>query len=190
MPTDLTYGSGGWQVQEWYAYALAPGKIISWDPAAPSGMTKYYPTDWVPPFPIKFSPDNSYLHYLYNPANIAQLAKKYFNLNISKNPYVQDNFVLAMLTKNGGPPNVDVLFPIVCETQPFSEKTVKAASEPVRLAADQLDILGRLGDTALAPSKEGFEQLLERMIPERMTPAQEKLFRDEARAIFDRESKK
>ena len=86
VPTDLTYGSGGWQVQEWYAYAYAPGKIISWDPAAPSGCPRYYPTgDWIPPFPIRFS-DVSYLHYLVDPANISQLASKYFHMNINKNP--------------------------------------------------------------------------------------------------------
>jgi hypothetical protein len=190
VPTDLTYGSGGWKVQEWFAFAHAPGRIVSWDPAAPSGWPPFlHLTDWLPPWPIKFS-DLSYLHYLYHPDNISELARKYFNLNTNKNPYIQDNFILTMLTKNGGNPNVDVLFPVVCETQSFSEKTINAVNEPVRLDAGHLDILGRLSDAAHAHPKEDFAKLLHGMTPGGMTPAQEKLFREEARAISERERTK
>lgn len=189
MPTHLTYGSGGWSVQEWYAAATAPGRIVDWDPAAPQWHNWADPNH-LPGPPIWFE-DVQYVHYLVDPRNINQLARTYFNLNISTNPYIQGNFIVAMFTKNGGPPLVHVVFPVLCEIQPYAGERVGPAEERVILTADHLDALGRASDAAAHEHpREDFEPFLKKILPTGMAPDQDQLFRDEAKIIFNRSLRK
>jgi hypothetical protein len=190
MPTVLTYGSGGWEAQEWFATANAPGKITDWDPAAPRWSNGADLNHLIGPYPIWLE-NNGWMHYLADPRNINLLARTYFNLNISTNPYIQGNFILAMFTKNGGPPLVHVGFPVLCETQPYAGERVGPAQERVRLTADHLEVLGRVSDAAAHEHPtEDFEPFLKKILPTGMAPDQDQLFRDEAKIIFNRSLKK
>lgn len=133
VKTGLTCGSGGWEHDIFMAYAYAPGKILGMYPTdstggkIPGDLT-YYHDKWIPENPDKpvYFSDITGIHELRlaDGECLSRTAMTFFKIGTKTNPFWQDNFILVSTGKNGGSPNVDVWFPVVCETKPFPQKTV------------------------------------------------------------------
>lgn len=86
-----TIYSGGWEMGVWYAYAIAPAKVID---VTPNDVSIH---------------DPAYTRLLYWTNSTEQktmklVAQKLFNITMTGNPHWQDSLILVMGAKNGGVP--------------------------------------------------------------------------------------
>jgi hypothetical protein len=120
--SDLTCGSNGWEHAIYFASVKAPGKIVGLYPD-PNYVPQKMPGEqgtygWIPEkpnTPMYFS-DVTDLHYLTDRDCIRRTAQKYFNISTEANPFLNGDFILVSVGKNGGSPEIDVSFPIEYET--------------------------------------------------------------------------
>ena len=87
--SEYTYGSGGWESTIWTARAIAPGKITAFTNITYNDATNMHLLDWG-------NPDQA--------RSIAKVAKLVHQMDVSSNPFFQDDVILVVGTQNGGPP--------------------------------------------------------------------------------------